>query len=57
MRLLPAQACEMLGPIERWRWCFLHIRCCIIFGWLLCRRQLTFRASNYYFYWLCLLKT
>ena len=42
---------ESIGPIERWRWCFVHIRCCIIFGWLLCRRQLTFRASNYYLYW------
>ena len=36
-RVLPAAIREVLGPIERWRWCLLHLRCCIIFGWLLCR--------------------
>ena len=51
IRLLPAQARELLGPLERWRWCLLHIRCCIIFGWLLCRRPHTFRSANYYLYW------
>lgn len=53
--LLPAQALELLGPIERWRWCLLHIRCCMIFGWLVCRRPRTFRLSAYYLYryWLC----
>src|ERR1035438_10087278 len=51
----PAQARELLGPIEGWRWCLLHIRCCIIFGWLLCRRPRSFRLSAYYLYrlWLC----
>src|SRR5262249_21708944 len=34
VRLLPAEARELLGPIQHWRWCFLHIRCCIIFSWL-----------------------
>src|SRR5262245_30180496 len=29
--LLPAAALELLGPFESWRWCLLHIRCCIIF--------------------------
>ncbi len=55
LALLPAQARELLGPIERWRWCLLHIRCCIIFGWLLCRRPRSFRLSAYYLYryWLC----
>ena len=55
VRLLPANARELLGPVERWRWCLLHIRCCIIFGWLLCRRPHTFRTSNYYLYrfWRC----
>ncbi|PWF55594.1 hypothetical protein [Massilia glaciei] len=55
MALLPAQARELLGPIERWRWCLLHIRCCMIFGWLVCRRPRTFRLSAYYLYryWLC----
>jgi hypothetical protein len=55
LALLPAQARELLGPVERWRWCLLHIRCCIIFGWLLCRRPRSFRLSAYYLYryWLC----
>ncbi len=55
IRMLPAQARELLGPIDRWRWCFLHIRCCIIFGWLICRGPRTFRAFVYYLYryWLC----
>jgi hypothetical protein len=55
VRLLPEEGRRQLGPAEGWRWCFRHIRCCIIFGWLLCRRQRTFRAFNYYLYryWLC----
>jgi hypothetical protein len=46
---------KIAGPLDRWRWCFLHIRCCIIFGWLLCRGPRTFRAFAYYLYryWLC----
>ena len=53
--LLPQEARELLGPIERWRWVLLHIRCCMIFGWLVCRRPRTFRLSAYYLYryWLC----
>jgi hypothetical protein len=55
LALLPAQARELLGPTDNWRWCLLHIRCCIIFGWLLCRRPRSFRLSAYYLYryWLC----
>lgn len=55
LALLPAQARELLGPVENWRGCLLHVRCCIIFGWLLCRRPRTFRLSAYYLYryWLC----
>ena len=55
LALLPAQARELLGPIDNWRWCLLHIRCCIIFGWLVCRRPRSFRLSAYYLYryWLC----
>lgn len=55
VRLLPPEARELLGPIERWRWCLWHIRCCIIFGWLVCRRPRTFRAFAYYLYryWIC----
>ena len=47
-RLLPREGREQLGPVEKWRWCFRHIRCCVIFGWLLCRRPWTFRSFNYY---------
>ena len=43
-RLLPVQARELLGPIEQWRSCFLHIRCCLAFGWLVCRWPRTFRV-------------
>ncbi len=55
LRLLPAEGRELIGPIEQWRWCFLHIRCCTIFGWLVCRAPRTFRAFNYYLYkyWIC----
>jgi hypothetical protein len=55
VRLLPAEARELLGDIERWRWCLGHIRCCIIFGWLVCRGQRTFRGFSWYLfrYWLC----
>ncbi len=54
-RLLPPQARELLGHIDRWRWCLLHIRCCIIFGWLVCRGPRTFRSYAYYLhrYWRC----
>jgi hypothetical protein len=55
VRALPQQARELLGSIERWRWCLVHIRCCIIFGWLICRGPRTFRAFVYYLYqyWIC----
>ena len=59
LALLPPQARELLGPVERWGWCQLHIRCCIIFGWLLCRRPCSFRLAAYYLYryWLCVRQT
>jgi hypothetical protein len=55
LALLPPEARELLGSVDRWRWCLLHIRCCIIFGWLVCRRPRSFRLSAYYLYryWLC----
>ena len=55
IRSLPPEARQLLGPPERWRWCLLHIRCCIIFGWLVCRGPRTFRAFAYYLYryWRC----
>ena len=58
-RLLPVEGREQLGSIEEWRWCLRHIRCCIIFGWLVCRRPWTFRAFNYYLYryWRCVRQT
>ena len=54
-RLLPAEMRELLGPLERWRWCLLHLRCCIVFGWLMCRGPRGFRGSSYYLwrYWRC----
>ncbi len=55
IRLLPPEGRELMGPIQRWRWCLLHIRCCTIFGWLVCRGPRTFRAAVYYLYryWVC----
>ena len=55
LALMPEEARELLGPPATWRWCLLHIRCCFIFGWLLCRRPRHFRAFIYYLYryWRC----
>ena len=55
LQLLPAEGREILGPVDRWRWCLLHIRCCTTFGWLVCRGPRTFRAFVYYLYrhWIC----
>jgi hypothetical protein len=54
-RLLPAQAKELLGPAEQWRWCLQHVICCLVFGWLVCRWPRTFRGYAYYLYefWKC----
>jgi hypothetical protein len=58
-RLLPPEGRKLLGSIEGWRWCWLYIRCCIIFGWLVCRAPRTFRGFSYYLhrYWLCVRET
>jgi hypothetical protein len=55
LRLIPEKGRAQLGPIDNWRWCLQHLRCCIIFGWLVCRGPRTFRAWAYYVYqyWLC----
>ncbi len=55
LRLIPEKGREQLGPVENWRWCLQHIRCCIVFGWLVCRGPRTFRAWAFYVYqyWLC----
>lgn len=56
LRMIPAANRSQLGPIENWRWCLQHLRCCLIFGWLVCRGPRTFRAWAYYVYqyWLCI---
>jgi hypothetical protein len=55
LRMLPPEGRKQLGPIENWRWCWQHIFCCFVFGWLVCRGPRTFRAWAYYVYqyWLC----
>jgi hypothetical protein len=56
LRMIPPQGRAQLGPINNWRWCLGHLRCCFIFGWLVCRGPRTFRAWAYYVhqYWLCI---
>ncbi len=58
LRLLSPEARQQLGPVAQWRWCFLHIRCCFIFGWLACCPR-GFRRFSYYLYkyWLCVRQT
>jgi hypothetical protein len=55
LRFLPASAREVLGPVQEWRWCLAYVRCCWMFGWLICRGCRDYRALNYYLYryWLC----
>jgi hypothetical protein len=59
LRMLPEEARKILGPVDQWRWCLQHIRCCIIFGWLVCRGPRNFRAFSYYLYeyWICVRQT
>ena len=59
LRLIPEKGRAQLGSIENWKWCLQHIRCCIIFGWLVCRGPRTFRAWAYYVYeyWRCVRQT
>lgn len=49
-RLLGPEGREVMGPVKNWHWCFDHLRCCLIFGWLVCRGPRTFRAFAYYLY-------
>jgi hypothetical protein len=55
LAVLPKEVVEKFGPIDKWRWCYLHIRCCIIFGWLVCRGPRGIRGFSYYLhrYWRC----
>ena len=56
---VPGEIRQQLGPIENWRWCLQHLRCCFVFGWLVCRGPRTFRAWTYYLYeyWRCVRET
>jgi len=53
--LLPVEGQKALGNIDEWQWCYRHIQCCLVFGWLVCRGPRTFRGFAYYLYqyWLC----
>jgi hypothetical protein len=55
LRFLPESAAQVLGPIDEWRWCLQYVRCCWIFGFLVCRGCRDYRTLNYYLYryWLC----
>lgn len=55
LRFLPESARQVLGPVQEWRWCLAYVRCCWMFGWLVCRGCRDYRALNYYLYryWLC----
>jgi hypothetical protein len=55
MRLLPNEGKETLGNVDEWEWCYRHILCCLIFGWLVCRGPITFKSFAYYLerYWRC----
>lgn len=55
LAILPPEDREKVGPVDKWRWCFLHIRCCMIFGWLLCHGPRGIRGYSYYLkrYWQC----
>jgi hypothetical protein len=54
-RLLPAEGREVFGDAEEWAWCYRHILCCLIFGWLVCRGPRTYKGFAYYLnrYWRC----
>ena len=58
-RMLPSEARGPAGSIDNWRWCVRHLRCCFVFGWLVCRGPRTFRAWTYYLYeyWRCVRET
>jgi hypothetical protein len=53
--LLPVEGQKAFGDVDEWEWCYRHILCCMVFGWLVCRGPRTFRGFAYYLYqyWLC----
>jgi hypothetical protein len=59
LSILPPQGRDTLGAVDNWRWCLIHLRCCLIFGWLVCRGPRNFRAFTYYLYryWRCVRET
>jgi hypothetical protein len=54
-RFFPAGSEEVLGKEGDWRWCLPMVRCCWLFGWLVCRGCRDYQALRYYLYryWLC----
>lgn len=54
-RFFPRDAAAVLGKGEEWRWCLPLVRCCWMFGWLICRGCRDYTALRYYLYryWLC----
>jgi hypothetical protein len=54
-RLLPIEGQKAFGTVDEWQWCYRHILCCFVFGWLVCRGPRTFRGFAYYLYqyWIC----
>jgi hypothetical protein len=54
-KLLPAEGQAAFGSPDQWEWCYRHILCCLVFGWLVCRGPRTFRGFAYYLYqyWIC----
>ncbi len=55
LSFLPEEARKLAGETGATRWCLLYIRCCLIFGWLVCRGPRSFKAWSYYLhlYWIC----
>ena len=54
-RLLPEESLPIFGNPDQWSWCYRHILCCLMFGWLVCRGPRTYRGFVYYLnrYWRC----
>src|SRR5580692_698218 len=54
-RLLPEESRAIFGNPDQWSWCYRHILCCLMFGWLVCRGPRTYRGFAYYLnrYWRC----
>jgi hypothetical protein len=51
----PPDVRERLGDPREWLFCLPYVRCCWMFGWLVCRGCRDYRALNYYLhsYWRC----